>query len=436
MRSLSGADILNLVKRYCLLAAGLFVMALGIALSAQAGLGTTPISSVPYVLSLASPWSLGEMTVAMNAVFIALQLLLLRKRFPPLQLLQIPVTLVFGSFCDLALALVRGIPIPNYPVQLLLSLCSTLILALGVFLEVKANVVLLSGEGVIKAVSVVTKKEFGKLKIGFDCTLMLSALCLSLVFFRELRGVREGTLIAAVLAGTLVGQYNRRFAFLDRWLSPAKKTDDQMDDTVQHPLVVTISREYGSGGHLVGEILARKLGVKLYDKDLIAEVAQCSGLTEEFVNENDEIIPGALYQLYLQNNEYINEQETPYDRICQHEKQIIKSVARKESCVIIGRLANFILEGRPNAFHVFIHANEGYRTERVMKEYGLSENAARHKIRKTDTWRRLHCSHYTGRNWGHADYYDLCLDSALFHEVEIANIIYRVLKQAGLVSGK
>ena len=141
------------IRRYFILTIGFFIMALGVALSTKAKLGTSPVSCVPYVLSLALPYSMGEITIAMHVVFIMIQIALLRKEYDPIQLLQLPVAFVFGYFTDLALSLTKSINPESYPVQWLLCLISCVLIAFGVTLEVKAGVVMLAGEGTMTAIS-------------------------------------------------------------------------------------------------------------------------------------------------------------------------------------------------------------------------------------------------------------------------------------------
>ena len=187
-----------LLKRIFLLIAGLFIMAFGVALSVKANLGTSPISSPPYVLSLIFPWSMGVFTMIMNSLLVLSQLFLLKRDFRLAHALQIPVVLLFSLFTDWTLAMVSARSyVTGYPQQMALCLISILVVAFGVFLEVKAKLLYMAGEGVVIAVVRVFKREFGKVKIGFDCTLVLIALICSLTMLHEVRGIREGTVLAA-----------------------------------------------------------------------------------------------------------------------------------------------------------------------------------------------------------------------------------------------
>ena len=159
-------------RRYAVLGVGLLIMAFGIAFSIQGVLGTSPISSLPYVVSLLIPLTVGEATICLHVVLILLQILILRRNYDPIQLMQLPVAVVFGYLTDLGVWVVQGLPVPNYGVQWLYCLIGVVLVAVGVALEVIAGVVTLAGEGFILAVCQVTAIPFGNMKVGFDLTLV------------------------------------------------------------------------------------------------------------------------------------------------------------------------------------------------------------------------------------------------------------------------
>lgn len=202
----------ELARRYVLLVFSLFVSALGVALTRQAQLGVSPISSVSNVVSLKfTAMSLGSWLILWNFLLIAGQLLLLRRRFSPVQLLQIPLSFLFGWFTDFGVWLAGFLPAGGYPMQLGLVLAGTFVLALGVSLSVVAGVVMNSGEAFVKALSDTTGKRFGDLKVAFDVTCVAAAVVLSLVFFDlTVQGTREGTVIAALCTGFFVNLILRR----------------------------------------------------------------------------------------------------------------------------------------------------------------------------------------------------------------------------------
>ncbi len=210
--------ILNYFFRYLAFFFGVACMALGIALTTLADLGTTPISALPYVASLGFMSSMGFFTGLMNLCLVGLQLAILRKKFPPTQYLQIPAALAFGFFIDFWMRLT---PLPDqmtYVYSLLYLALGILVLAFGVFVEVCADVVVMAGEGAVLALATLFHRDFGVIKTIFDTTLVLLAAILSLTLFGKLQGVREGTLISAVLVGVVV----RFFFHLRRRFTGAK----------------------------------------------------------------------------------------------------------------------------------------------------------------------------------------------------------------------
>lgn len=204
-----------ILKRYLLLLVGLSIMAFGVAFSIKASLGTSPISSVPYVTSLFTPLTVGTATITMHCVFILLQILILRKNYHPVQLMQLPVAFFFGYLTDFGVWAVQGITCNTYWQQWIVCLIGILLVAVGVSFEVKAGVVVLAGEGVVLAIcKVLPKVKFGYMKVGFDVTLVVIACILSIVFTGRLQGVREGTVAAALLVGLIAKQLGKLLA---RW---------------------------------------------------------------------------------------------------------------------------------------------------------------------------------------------------------------------------
>ncbi|HJC44077.1 MAG TPA: YitT family protein [Candidatus Mediterraneibacter gallistercoris] len=204
-----------ILKRYLLLLVGLSIMAFGVAFSIKASLGTSPISSVPYVVSLFTPLTVGTATITMHCVFILLQILILRKNYHPIQLMQLPVAFFFGYLTDFGVWAVQGITCNTYWQQWIVCLIGILLVAVGVSFEVKAGVVVLAGEGVVLAIcKVLPKVKFGYMKVGFDVTLVVIACVLSIVFTGRLQGVREGTVAAALLVGLIAKQLGKLLA---RW---------------------------------------------------------------------------------------------------------------------------------------------------------------------------------------------------------------------------
>jgi uncharacterized membrane protein YczE len=191
----------HFIKRCLLLALGLLIMAYGVSLSIKAGLGTSPISSLPYTISQLSPLSVGVATIAMHCSLILLQIILLRRNYSIIQLMQLPVALLFGYLTDFSLATIQHLTPNTYIEQWVYCLLGILLVGVGVSCEVNANVIPLAGEGFILAVCKTFSLPFPSIKVCFDCTLVALSCILGFVFQGKLIGVREGTIVAALLVG-------------------------------------------------------------------------------------------------------------------------------------------------------------------------------------------------------------------------------------------
>lgn len=202
----------ELAKRYLLLILGLFLSALGVAFTKHGELGVSPISSVPNVLSFKFTFfTLGTWLIIWNCILIVGQILILRKKFQLIQLLQVPLSFLFGYFTDLNLWCVSLIPADLYPIRLLMVFIGIIVLGLGISLAVIANVIMNSGEAFVKAISDTIHKEFGNVKIAFDICCVISAILLSMFFFHfQIVGTREGTVLSAVFTGFVVKFFNKR----------------------------------------------------------------------------------------------------------------------------------------------------------------------------------------------------------------------------------
>ena len=187
---------------------------------------------------------------------------------------------------------------------------------------------------------------------------------------------------------------------------------------MKNPLIITIGREYGSGGREIGKALAEKLGISFYDKQIISLAAEKSGLSPEFITNNEQrvrsgfmqnLAASAAYQSGFFSSQYLPLSET----IFISQAQVIRDIAAKERAVIVGRCADYVLSGRKNTINVFIHAPIEDRVRRIMALYQLSEADAMKAIATSDKERGNHYFRYTDRKWGKAQNYDLSVNSSL-----------------------
>ena len=175
--------------------------------------------------------------------------------------------------------------------------------------------------------------------------------------------------------------------------------------------IITISREFGSGGRFIGEEVAKKLGIAYYDKNIINEIAEKSGLSPEYIQENAELSPKRGLFAYAFAGRDITGKSVE-DMVYEAQRKVILDLAEKESCVIIGRNADYILKDRDDVLNVFIHGNMPEKIQRITRLYNVEEKEAVKMMADTDKRRMTNYNFYTYQRWGKADNYTLCLNSS------------------------
>lgn len=208
----------ELIKRYIFLLVGLFVNGLGVSFITKAGLGTSPITSIPYTLSLGFTPTVGMFTLVFNIFLVILQVILLRRNFQLQNLLQLPIIALFSFFIDLTMSLLGFMQPETYAMKIVSLIVGCLILGFGVFMEMVTNVAMLPGEATVRAVSDVFSTDFGKTKIAFDSSMTVIAAILSFIMFRHLDGVREGTIVAAILVGFIARLFKKYIGGIEKIL--------------------------------------------------------------------------------------------------------------------------------------------------------------------------------------------------------------------------
>lgn len=204
----------NLTSRIIFFILGTAFNAFGITLITKAYLGTSPVSSLPFVLSLGLPPSFGTLTFVFNMLFLAGQVIILRKAFSKIQFLQIPVTIVFSMLIDLFMSFFEQFKPSNYFYSVLLLILGCMVMAFGITLTIAANLIMTPGNAFVNALAGQIHKSYGTVEIYFDCTLTILSVIASFVLFGKFRGVREGTIISAFLIGSFINMYHKLFASL------------------------------------------------------------------------------------------------------------------------------------------------------------------------------------------------------------------------------
>ena len=195
--------------------------------------------------------------------------------------------------------------------------------------------------------------------------------------------------------------------------------------------IITISREFGSGGRTIGHQVAEALGIPFYDKELVEQVALESGFAPKFVEEHGEHYPGSSLFSYAFAPQGIpgamNGLSTA-DFLWNIQCNVILQLAEKGPCVIVGRNADYILKDRPDCLHAFIHASMESRAERIVRLYGSSEKSPQARLNDKDKRRKVNYQHYTGRTWGQAQNYDICLDSSVLGIETCTEILVKLMR--------
>ena len=197
--------------------------------------------------------------------------------------------------------------------------------------------------------------------------------------------------------------------------------------------IITISREFGSGGRSIGRKVAEELGIPFYDKELVEQIAMESGFAPKFVEEHGEHSPTGSFFSYAfapQGVPGIMNGLSTADFLWNIQCNVILQLADQGPCVIVGRNADYILKDRPDALHIYVFADTPYRADRIVRLYGESEKTPEQRLNEKDKRRRVNYQHYTGRTWGQAQIYDLCLDTGVLGEDFCTEVIVKAYQDS------
>ena len=189
--------------------------------------------------------------------------------------------------------------------------------------------------------------------------------------------------------------------------------------------IITISREFGSGGHSIGEAVAKKLGYRFFDRELVNQVAERSGFSPEFIEESGEYASAKNSLLFAiaTANQYTMNGISMLDKLYIEQTKIIEEIAQEGNCVIVGRCSDYILREYEDSLHVFIHADMKSRAKRIVERFGEQERSAEKRLNEKDQKRKVYYKNYTGRSWGQAQNYDLCLNSGVLGSERCVELI-------------
>ena len=391
---------MNYLRRYFLFFIAVFINAYGISFITKAMLGTSPITSVNYVLSMFTPLTMGQWTIIVNLSFLVFEFFLMTRAQLRadlrMYLLQIPISLCFGTFIDISMSSLAWLEPVGYVAKAASTLAGCVILAVGIALEVKADVAMVAGEFFVRVIARKIKGDFGYVKLGFDIANVLIACGLSLVF-----------LLGCGLPS----------------IGAQKATSGSYT-------VYTIAREYGSGGRRLGEMLAARLGVKVYDRAFIKLAAKNSGMDEKYIMENEQTIPSFWLKCILTQGygTQAGRGLSADDVLFVAESQTVKELADREPCVIVGRCADFVLRDNPDVVRVFCYTDEQSAVDRCVGEYGLDKDKAFAEICRINRARANHYEYYTGRRWGDPHNYELAVNTGRVGLETACNMIMELKK--------
>ncbi len=408
-----------MIKRYIYLLISLFVAAFGVALITKASLGTSPIASIPYVLSICTTATMGQYMIGLNLLFLLIEVLIMsKKQMQGMKyelLLQIPVGILFGFFVDLSFPLIAWFAPADYLYSITGLLFGCVIMSVGIAMEVQANVAMMPADYVIRLLSARMSQDFGSVKLCFDVSLVMVACTISFVSLGHIEGVREGTVIGAILVGPLVRLFLKYLKSIEKEFAVAEDLKPADTAQIKYPKVITITREYGSGGRVLGRELSKALGIPLYDKQLIQIAAEKSELSSRFIESNEQSL-GAKSLLDLIFSDYslpIEKSLSPADILFVTQSRIIRDLARREPCIILGRCSDYVLRDWPkeSIIRVFCYTEMDDAIQRCKNVYKMESDDLESEIINLNNARINHYQFYTGNKWGDPHRYNLLINT-------------------------
>ncbi|WP_331775379.1 cytidylate kinase family protein [Sulfurospirillum sp. 1612] len=411
----------KIIERYILLVIGLFLIALGISLITISDIGTSPISSASYVLSLIFKPSFGAFIFYFTILCTLLELLILRKDFKKKNLIQVSLAVIFGYFIDFSMGLLSSVNPTFYAEKVSFVVLGSFLIALGVYLEVSANVLINPGESIVKTLATKTGIKFGTTKLLFDSSLVLIAISFSLFYFGEIRGIREGTIISAILTGLMIKMIDRAIKYI-KFEEKIKKAFLRPHKTrkfdAKNQYVITISHQLGSGGSYIGKQLSQKLAIPFVDRTLLKKVADFFNISEKDIEHRDERVT-SFWEAF-KNLQLLDDPTTeiragylPTDReLFELESKFIAQIAAQSSAIFLGRGSYHILRHHKRCLKVFLYAPKEDRIQRISQMRHVSITEATKIVEKDDLDRNIYLETITGRAFPDINVYDLCINTS------------------------
>ena len=431
----------ELARRFLVFALGLVFMGFGVACLIKSSLGVSPISSLPYTFALIIPSvTVGCWTAIMNLLMIFIQPVLKKGLDKRMLVLQCGMTVVFGYFIDLSLECMAPLVLESYYAKIGMLLAGCSIMAFGTYFGIISRVTLLPMDSFLQILAERIGRRYTSVRVVSDLCMTTVAAVLCLIFVGELKAVREGTLITAFLCGTEIRLFTNQLKALTYLLLPENRIQKERErqavpEVSETHFVLTVSHEYGSGGRTIAKRIAHEMDLPYYDTEIIKMAAERSDFAAEYLHKHEEKISStALYTLFDWYAGSFPENEVPLpEQIFRLEAQVIQEIAAKDSCVIVGRLANYVLQNHKNSLHIFITADEPKRIERVMRKETISLEEAKEKIRAFANDRKNHCQQFSAMEWGNSENYDITVKSNRYGVDRTAAILIQLIKEFRLI---
>ena len=407
------------IRRYTLFAASIAVFTAGSALCIRANLGVIPQLCPPYVIGCipGQELSVGTLTAIMQIIFVAIQAILLRYDFSMRDLVQIPSAIATGLLLDFAMIATQQMQwddsATGYTLRIVQVTIGIALVIAGYAIQKNCHEKM-AGEGLIMAFSKTLDVTPFVVAAVFELSMIAIGLIFCIFYFGTVRWdiIGAGTLLSLIVTATYNTrtQINKPVFWKDEAIASDKSSaaDGMQTNQDSFPLVITIARTHGSGGHDIGYMVAQRLGINFYDKEIISETAKKLGLEKEKVQQWDQ--DTSIRSLGRD------------EAVFSAQSQIIRDAA-KESCVIIGRCADYVLRGRPFCLNIFIRSDEDYAVTFIRNKDNLAEDQAREVIRIKNKARERHYAHYTGEKWQDPSHYDIVINTAKIGIESAADII-------------
>ncbi len=432
--------ISEIMRRYLIFTLGIMLISYSGAWFIKGDIGVSPVLALPYTFSLIfSNISVGIWVAIFSVLVLLLQLVIRRRRLKKrVLLLQLFTALALGLLTELSLDALREFNPMSYKGQLLACIAGSACLAGGFYLCHIADLGKIPMESFMKFVAKLLSRRYATVRLAAAVLFSLVAAMLSLVVLGSVVSVREGTLFSIIFVTIFLKIFMRLFRSLEFILLPENRLKrlpaNTEDPITESHFVITVSHEYGSGGRTIAKRIAHELALPYYDSDVIQMATDESGDIDLSVESHERTDSKTLKRLYnWYTSSFDEEVELTNEQKCRVEAQIIQEIASKNSCVILGRLANYVLQNHENSLHIFITADEEDRIKRVMRKEEIERDEACDLIYEHAKEQKKHCQHFSETIWGNDVSYDIMIKSSKYGVDRTAAILLDLIKEYRLI---